>query len=279
MQVARDLLADVVADAGFESFEDSDNGLKGYVQKSLFNKNALDEAIAFFPLENTSITYSISKAEDKDWNEAWEEAGFEPISLTPYPTPNGEGNSMSGLTIAPYRGERESKDYIYIDEKLAFGTGNHETTRMIISFLLGMDMKGKHVLDCGCGTGILGITASRLGAKEIVGYDIDQWSVDNAKHNAKLNGVNNITVLLGDASVLESITGMFDIVLANINRNILLNDMPAMTSNLTSGGHIILSGFYEEDLPMLNDKAISLGLSLSGSRTENRWCCAVFTKE
>lgn len=271
LQTARDLLADAVADTGFESFEDTDNGLKGYVQKSLFNQQALDEAIAFFPLEKTSITYSISNAENKDWNETWEEAGFEPITVDDKITIEDGIHKPQNSNLKTQR--------IIIDARLAFGTGNHETTRMIISTLLGMDMKDKRVLDCGCGTGILGITASKLGAKEIVGYDIDQWSVDNTKHNAKLNGVDNMAVLLGDASVIASMKGEFDIVLANINRNILLNDMPAMAGKLAAGGKIIFSGFYEEDLPMLSDKAASLGLSLSGSRTENRWCCAVFKKE
>lgn len=271
LQTARDLLADAVADAGFESFEDTDNGLKGYVQKSLFNQQALDEAIAFFPLEKTSITYSISNAENKDWNETWEDAGFEPITVDDKITIEDGIHKPQNSNLKTQR--------IIIDARLAFGTGNHETTRMIISTLLGMDMKDKRVLDCGCGTGILGITASKLGAKEIVGYDIDQWSVDNTKHNAKLNGVDNMAVLLGDASVTASIKGEFDIVLANINRNILLNDMPAMAGKLAAGGQIIFSGFYEEDLPMLSDKAASLGLSLSDSRTENRWCCAVFKKE
>lgn len=268
MQTARDLLADASAEAGFESFEDTDNGLNGYVQKSLFNQDALDEAIADFPLEKTTISYSLADAENKDWNETWEESGFEPISIDDKIIIEDSNHNPQTSNIKPQR--------ILIDAKLAFGTGNHETTRMIISTLLGMELRDKRVLDCGCGTGILGITASKLGAKEIVGYDIDQWSVDNSQHNAKLNGVDNMTVLLGDVSVLKSIGGEFDIVIANINRNILLNDMPAMADKLASGGQIIFSGFYEEDLPMLSDKAASLELSLKDSRTENRWCCAVF---
>lgn len=268
MQTARDLLADASAEAGFESFEDTDNGLNGYVQKSLFNQDALDEAIADFPLEKTTISYSLADAENKDWNETWEESGFEPISIDDKIIIEDSNHNPQTSNIKPQR--------ILIDAKLAFGTGNHETTRMIISTLLGMELRDKRVLDCGCGTGILGITASKLGAKEIAGYDIDQWSVDNSQHNAKLNGVDNMTVLLGDVSVLKSIGGEFDIVIANINRNILLNDMPAMADKLASGGQIIFSGFYEEDLPMLSDKAASLELSLKDSRTENRWCCAVF---
>ena len=168
------------------------------------------------------------------------------------------------------------------DAKLAFGTGTHETTQMIVSTLLSMaesnggTLSDKCVLDCGCGTGILGIAASKLGAKEVVGYDIDEWSVRNTMHNAEINGVKNIKALLGDASVIKTIDGTFDIVLANINRNILLNDMEAMRSKMASGTTFIISGFYEEDIPLLVDKASALGLSLKEQKGKGQWRCLVF---
>ena len=158
---------------------------------------------------------------------------------------------------------------------MAFGTGNHETTRMIVATLLSMNLSLKRVLDCGCGTGILGIVAAKLGAKEVVGYDIDEWSVENTKHNALLNGVSPIEVYHGNASVINHISGLFDIVLANINRNILLDDMKSFRSVMADGSYLILSGFYEEDIPVLLEKAEQLGLKESARRTDNNWACLV----
>ena len=141
-----------------------------------------------------------------------------------------------------------------------------------------MDLKGKRVLDCGTGTGILAIVALKGGAREAVGYDIDEWSTDNARHNAALNGVDShFTVLLGDVSVLRSVEGTFDVVLANINRNILLADMPAMVMKLSPGGTLALSGFLADDVPLLITKAKELGLSLMTEKHEAGWYCLVFS--
>ena len=274
LQTARDLLADAAAGAGFESFEDTDDGLKGYVQKNLFDKEMLDQQIADFPLQDIVFSYSIVEAEDKDWNQTWEDNGFEPIDI------DGkllivDANHNSQLLFPNSR-------LIRIDAKLAFGTGTHETTQMIVSTLLSMaeasrgTLMGKSVLDCGCGTGILGIAAAKLGAIEVVGYDIDEWSVRNTMHNADINGVRNIKALLGDASVIKTIDGTFDIVLANINRNILLNDMEAMRSKMAAGTTFIISGFYEEDIPLLVDKASSLGLNLKEQKGKGQWRCLMF---
>ena len=166
---------------------------------------------------------------------------------------------------------------IGIHARNAFGTGTHETTQMIVGMLLDMDLKGKRVLDCGCGTGILAITALKCGAADAVAYDIDEWSADNARHNAEINGVaDRIEVFEGNAHVLSHISGVFDVVLANINRNILLNDMPAFREVMAHGGTLILSGFYEEDIPLLVEKAESLGLSLKEKKEEGEWRMLVF---
>ena len=166
---------------------------------------------------------------------------------------------------------------VAIDAQQAFGTGNHETTRMIVAHLLSTDLNGKRVLDCGCGTGILGIVAAMRGATEVVGYDIDDWSVKNSQHNAKLNGVE-MEVLEGDKSVLSHINGMFDIILANINRNILLNDMNAFSEVMTTGAQLILSGFYKEDSQLLFECAERLNLHETCRMTENNWCALVLTR-
>ncbi len=276
LQTARDLLADAAATSGFESFEDTDNGMRGYVQASLFNEDELISQLNYFPLDDTNITYKISQAENKDWNKTWEDNGFEPIDIDNGKMVVVDAKNSDNLSLPM------TSKVIKIDAKLAFGTGTHETTQMIISTLLNLDeskampLKGTRVLDCGCGTGILGIAASMLGASEVISYDIDEWSVTNTSHNAKLNNVNNVKALLGDASVIETIEGQFNIVLANINRNILLQDMPAMRSKLTQGAILILSGFYEDDIPLLVEKANELGLDLMSRKAKGDWRCLVF---
>lgn len=269
LQVCKDLLADSAAEAGFESFEETQEGLEAYVQKELFDKDALDASIADFPIEGTDISYTIEDAEDKDWNEEWEEQGFDPICVDDQVLIYDAKHPELHPTTSPDHIE------IGIEAKLAFGTGNHETTRMIVSTLLNMNIYKMRVLDCGCGTGILGLVASKLGASEVVGYDIDEWSVENAKHNAQLNGVDNLEVYFGNASVINHISGVFDVVLANINRNILLEDMKSFRGVLNEGGYMILSGFYEEDIPVLLEKAKEFGLYESGRRTDNNWACLV----
>ena len=269
LQVCKDLLADSAAEAGFESFEETQEGLEAYVQKELFDKDALDASIADFPIEGTDISYTIEDAEDKDWNEEWEEQGFDPICVDDQVLIYDAKHPELHPTTSPDHIE------IGIEAKLAFGTGNHETTRMIVSTLLNMNLYKMRVLDCGCGTGILGLVASKLGANEVVGYDIDEWSVENAKHNAQLNGVDNLEVYFGNVSVINHISGVFDVVLANINRNILLEDMKSFRGVLNEGGYMILSGFYEEDIPVLLEKAKEFGLYESGRRTDNNWACLV----
>ena len=270
IQIARDLLTDALGEAGFETFEDTEEGINGYVQESLFDENAMNDVISNFMLPDVTINVNIQEAEYKNWNEEWEEAGFERInindSITIYDARHDDGNGIaSGISIG-------------IETKQAFGTGTHETTRMIVSTLLNIDIKGKRVLDCGCGTGILGIAASKLGASEVVGYDIDEWSSENAIHNAELNGVGNMKVMLGDASVLKSVEGKFDVVLANINRNILLADMPAFVSVMADDSLLILSGFYASDVDLLIEKASSLGLSKIDSKSDSEWTCLVLKK-
>lgn len=270
IQIARDLLTDALGEAGFETFEDTEDGIKGYVQESLFDENAMNDVISNFMLPDVSISANIQEAEYKNWNEEWEEAGFERINIndciTIYDARHDDGAGIaSGISIG-------------IETKQAFGTGTHETTRMIVSTLLNIDLKGKRVLDCGCGTGILGIAASKLGASEVVGYDIDEWSSENAIHNAELNGVGNMKVMLGDASVLKSVEGKFDVVLANINRNILLADMPAFVSVMADDSLLILSGFYASDVDLLIEKASSLGLSKIDSKSDSEWTCLVLKK-
>ena len=277
-QDAQDILSAMAAEAGFETFEETPTGLLGYVQQSLFLQDALDAVIANFPFEGTHIIYNVREAEDKDWNEQWEQEGFEPIEV--------RRKKDDGRCVVIHDGRHLPSDLghqtsdiisIEIDAHLAFGTGTHETTRMLGSTLLDMDLQGKRVLDCGCGTGILGICALKLGADSCVGYDIDEWSADNTRHNAVINHVDDrLTSLCGDSSVLSGFAAEFDIVLANINRNILLADMPRFVSVMAPHSTLILSGFYEADCALLSSKAQQLGLKLIATRTDGDWASMVF---
>lgn len=270
-----DILKTYLADIGYEAFEDDSESamtesgtllrdyrkehpfapftcFSAYIQQSLFNEEQLKETFDTIPFDGVHIYHSLKEAEDKNWNEQWEQ-------------------SLEQSDICQQLG-------ITIDVKQAFGTGGHNTTRMIASTLQCEELSGKTVLDCGCGSGILSIAALKLGALKATGYDIDEWSVNNTRHNAELNGYSNeqITALLGDASILSSIDEQFDYVLANINRNILLNDMPAFVSKMKPHGKLILSGFYQEDVPMLTQKAESLALTLLQSKEDDNWSCLTF---
>ena len=270
-QIAKDLLPDLMGEVGFESFEDTPDGLKGYIPADLLDTNSLKQVLETFPVEGVNITYTLSDTEDKNWNEAWENTGFAPINID------------NQVLVYDARTGRKPAGHslinIGIEAKQAFGTGTHETTRMMIGAMLQLSLKGKRVLDCGCGTGILGIAALKLGAEAVVGFDIDEWSVENTQHNAAINEVDNIEVFHGDAHVLSHVSGVFDVVLANINRNILLNDMPTYLEIMNAGSVLIISGFYEEDVKLLDEKANSLGLVKTSQKTDNHWCCLTFMKQ
>ena len=287
---AADLLAAIAGEAGFETFEETSTGLMGYIQQDLLDVGILQASLSDFPFEGTSISYDIRPAEDRDWNEQWEQEGFEPIVV--------EGDSWSeecGVwseecpVIVIHDGRHLPEIMptgaipIEIDAKLAFGTGTHETTRMICSELISLltphsPLPETRVLDCGTGTGILSICALKLGATEAIGYDIDEWSVDNARHNAVINQVDNrFTSLQGDVSILNKVEGNFNLVLANINRNILLADMESFRGKMAPDACLILSGFYTEDSQMLIEKAKTLGLKLTKQKEDQNWVCLVFS--
>ena len=263
---ACDLLAALAGEAGFETFEETEEGLTGYVQQQLFDPSQLDELLQSFPFPDVTVSYKVGEAEDRDWNEQWEQEGFDPIVVDNRLVIHDGRHLPEQLSTINYQLSIE------IDARLAFGTGTHETTRMVCSTLLTLPLDGKRVLDCGCGTGILGIVAMKLGASACTAYDIDEWSVDNTRHNAVINQVD-ITPLLGDATILNKVEGKFGLVMANINRNILLNDLPTFRSKMADDAQLILSGFYTADIPLLVDKAEECGLRLVSQLEENGWAC------
>lgn len=272
-EVVAELIAAIAGECGYETFMDSDEGVDAYIQQDFYNEETLSLAMSDFPIENVKIEWETEEIEDRDWNETWEvENGFEPITigeqLTVYDVLHTTSDEVDSFA---------SKYKIGIEAKNAFGTGTHETTQMILSVLLASDMQGKRVLDCGCGTGILAIASLMLGAEGACAYDIDEWSVENTGHNAQLNGVSEkITVMKGDASVLAHVACTFDVVLANINRNILLQDMESFCSVMSDNGMMIISGFYESDVPLLLEKASTLGMKKMDTYSNGDWRCIVF---
>ncbi|MBO7267342.1 MAG: 50S ribosomal protein L11 methyltransferase [Bacteroidaceae bacterium] len=264
-ETANDIIAALAADLGFESFVESPQGTIGYVPVNLYDENALREAMTDFPMSDTSITFTTCEMEDKNWNEEWEKHFFEPIVV----------DSRCVIHSTFHKDYPKADFDIIINPQMAFGTGHHQTTRLIISYLLDINLQEKTVLDMGCGTSILAILASMRGAKQLTAIDIDEWCVNNSIDNLELNHIGNIKVFQGDASSLAS-EGPFDIIIANINRNILLADMQHYVARMNQGGEIYFSGFYESDLPMIQAEAKRLGLRYLSHRTEKEWTAAQF---
>lgn len=269
-QDACDILAALTADAGFETFEETQHGIRGYVQQPLLDRQALEDIVNNFPIMGTNIIYTTSETEDKDWNEQWEQEGFEPIIV---------GNNRLAIHDGRHLPSQPADISVEIDARLAFGTGTHETTQMICEWMLDMPMKDLRVMDAGCGTGILGIVALKLKASHVTAYDIDEWSSDNTRHNAVINRVDSqLSVYCGDASLLDSKTADYDLVLANINRNILLNDMPHFCQIMKQDAKLILSGFYTEDIPLLEARGKELGLTLTGAKNRDKWASIIMQR-
>ena len=260
-----DVLADYLGKIGFESFVTTDEGLDAYIPEKNFSEQEFETALKRFPLD-VAMSYVAEEMEDKNWNEEWEKHFFEPITI----------DNECIIHSSFHKDIPKLKYNIIIDPKMAFGTGHHETTSLMVSEILKMDLTGKSVLDMGCGTSVLAILASLKGAESITAIDIDEWCVRNSLENIALNDVNNIRVLLGDASLL---TGQhFDVIIANINRNILLNDMDKYSACLPAGGELFMSGFYTEDLPVIESKAAAYGLKTDYFNRKNNWTVVKMTK-
>lgn len=272
-ELVRELLVAMAGEAGCDSFSEEEDMVKGYCLEDVFDEQTLKEGISNFILPDTKIEYKVEKAEDKNWNEEWEKAGFAPIIINDSCVICSVKEENPQTLIENV--ESNSPLIIRIDPKQAFGSGTHETTQMIVAQLLGMDLKGKNVLDCGCGTGILSIVAGKCGARKVCGYDIDEWSVRNTIENAATNNVV-LEVKEGNRQAISDFNEKFDVVIANINRNILLADMPTFVEAMKPQATLILSGFYEEDVALLEEKAVSLGLKKSQCQANRSWICLTF---
>ena len=264
-ETVNDVVSALAGEIGFESFVEWENGVQAYIQQSLFDEGALKEMVENFPLPDVQITYTITEAEDKDWNEEWEKNFFQPIVI-------GERCCIHSTF---HKDTPQTEYEILINPQMAFGTGHHETTSSIICELLDADLQGKSVLDMGCGTSILAILASMRGADPVTAIDIDDWCVNNSRDNIELNGISNITVELGDANLLKG-RKPFDVIIANINRNILLADMAQYAACMHSGSELFMSGFYVQDIPAIQEKAESLGMEFVHHREKNNWAAVKF---
>lgn len=257
-----ELLTAILGELGFESFVEEDDKLLAYIPQTQFDESLLQSELL---TSTCNFSYSWSVIPDRNWNAVWEE-NFEPVTI--------EGKCH---IRAPFHPSNPDIEYeIIIEPKMSFGTAHHETTAMMIKYLLELNFRNKKVLDMGSGTGVLAILAAMRGSTDITAIDIDEWAYNNAIENIQRNNTEYISVLLGDASLLKD--QEFNVIIANINRNILLNDIPVYAECLSGNGQLLLSGFYIEDLDAIKACAGSEGLVFISHKEQNRWVAACFEK-
>ncbi len=255
-ELGSEILIAELGEKPFESFIETDNGFSAFIQKDLWTKDVLND-ISILENPEFEITYNFEEIEPVNWNEEWEK--------------NFEAIDVDGLchVRAPFHPKTDAKFDIVIEPKMSFGTGHHETTHMMIQHLLETDVAGMKTLDMGCGTAILAILAEMKGANPIDAIDIDNWCYLNSIENAERNNCKNISVYEGDAALLSD--KKYDFIIANINRNILLNDMQAYVNCLNPNGTILFSGFYEEDIPFIDASCTEKGLKFVKKLQRNNW--------
>jgi len=255
-ELGSEILVAELGEKPFESFIETENGVNAYIQKALWTEDVLEDIFILNSPEFT-VSYTIEEIEQVNWNEEWEK-NFSPIDV-------------DGIchVRAPFHEKTDAQYDIVIEPKMSFGTGHHETTHMMIQHILENDFEGKKTLDMGCGTAILAILAEMKGAQPTDAIDIDNWCYLNSIENAERNNCKHISVYEGDASLLEG--KKYDIIIANINRNILLNDMQQYVDCLNENGTLFLSGFYEEDIPAIDASCTEKGLTYVKKHQRNNW--------
>lgn len=259
-----EILVAELGEIGFDIFEDSDQGLCAYCPENLFEQTALEEIINRYQFLGP-ITFVQNKIEKQNWNEVWEK-NYEPIRIS----------DKVFIRASFHESEPGYQMEIVINPKMSFGTGHHETTSLMSEALFGVELANKSVLDAGTGTGILAFIAQKLGANKVKGFDIDEWSVENSIENASLNQCEAIEFTQG--TIREHLKEEYDILLANINRNILLDEMAEYALRIKTGGLLFLSGFYTQDIPSLRKSALQHGLQLIKQSDKNNWACLMFQK-
>ncbi|MFC0878205.1 50S ribosomal protein L11 methyltransferase [Saccharicrinis sp. FJH2] len=260
-----EILIALLSDYGFEGFIEEDTQLRAFISDNKATKNEIADVISDLPVEE-KLSFEVSKLEEKNWNEEWEKNFFQPIRI-------GD-KCLIRSSFHPV--QRKAEYEILVDPKMSFGTGHHATTYLMIEELLETDLQNKVVLDMGCGTGILAILAAMRGSSDLTAIDIDEWAYNNTKENIAINNVDGIKVLLGGAEKLGN--RQFDVIIANINRNILLEDMKYYSRVLKSGGKILFSGFYLSDLDIIKEEAEKNNLVYHHHHTKSDWTMAVFYK-
>lgn len=258
-----DMLLAELESLPFESFDQSDGSLKAYVPQPYDTVIDLDQ-ISLFSKEEVKITWKKKQIVTENWNARWE-SEFQPISI-----------GKDCIVRADFHPPQNKKYELVITPKMSFGTGHHQTTQMMLSFALTETVEGKRILDMGCGTGVLGILTSLRGALSVDALDNDPWCVENTRENALRNGCKNISTGLADS--LINCYKQYDLIFANINRNVLLDQLPSYHLALNKGGILLLSGFYEEDIFALKQKSEALGLKLKEQKKEGEWCALKFDK-
>ncbi len=260
-----DILTAELVELGFESFVETDEGLNAYIVEPDFHEEPIQELVVKYA-NQTAIAYAIGSLEKRNWNAEWE-SGYEPIEVA----------SQVRVRASFHQKDARFRYDIVINPKMSFGTGHHETTAMMLEHQLGLDFTDKTVLDVGSGTGILAVLAAKMGARSVLAFDIEEWAVENARENAELNDCPQITVFQGTIADVDP-ASRYDLVLANINRNVLLAEIPAYTHLLNEGGYLLVSGFYEADAPDIEQKAVESELTPKGKLTKNQWVSLRFAK-
>jgi len=261
VQPGTEILIAELGYVGFESFVENEKGVAAYIQKEAWRSDILED-VGILTSPEFTIEHSFTEIEQVNWNQEWE-SNFTPIEV--------DGTC---LVRAPFHDEGNLEYEIVIMPKMSFGTGHHETTFMMLQYILENEFQDKTVLDMGCGTAVLAILSEMRGAKSLDAIDIDDWCYENALENINVNSCENISVYHGDASLLDD--KKYDVIIANINRNILLQDMEEYKNSLNQGGELYLSGFYVEDLPIIRDACTKLGLTFVDNKERNRWVAAKF---
>lgn len=268
-----DILSFYLGNIGYESFVASETGLEAYIPQKYFSEEKLKKVLHFLAIEmndllkDVKVEYEFNLLEEKNWNKEWEKNYFKPLVV-----------SDKCLVRSSFHSVDKQYDYeITIDPKMAFGTGHHQTTYLMLQEILRLDLKNRSVLDIGCGTAVLAILAAKMGARDIVAIDFDEWACFNAKENVLLNNITDVAVRLGEVDLIQD--EKYDFIFANINRNVLLQDIHHYAKAMNKGATLIMSGFYLEDVPIIKMECEKNNLSLQKTEQKDNWCAVVCLKK